>query len=195
LPFQWSCHKIGGPSSLRHRQRSRCALPEIPADAPSGPPAPPPRSAGPGPASLGLTHYEFLHEEDTDPRLPFLDSLLKTLGEEGTICVYSGYEETILGGLAEAFPKYRTRIKAVCRRLWDLLEIIREHYYHPAFGGSFSIKSVLPALCPELSYEGMAIADGTAASTAYGRLIANETPGTERAALRKALLECAFRPS
>ena len=34
------------------------------------------------------------------------------------------------------------------------------HVYHPAFAGSFSLKNVLPALVPEMTYEGMEVADG-----------------------------------
>jgi hypothetical protein len=34
---------------------------------------------------------------------------------------------------------------AVRERLVDLLPIVADHVYHPAFGGSFSIKAVLPA--------------------------------------------------
>ena len=45
-------------------------------------------------------------------------------------------------------------------RLWDLLPVVRNHVYHPAFAGSYSLKSVLPALVPEMSYAGMQVADG-----------------------------------
>ena len=46
-------------------------------------------------------------------------------------------------------------------RLWDLLPVVRNHVYHPRFGGSFSLKYVLPALVPDMTYEGMEVADGT----------------------------------
>ena len=49
----------------------------------------------------------------------------------------------------------------------------RNHVYHPDFGGSFSLKSVLPALVPELRYDGMAIADGGTASLELERLLFN----------------------
>ena len=52
-------------------------------------------------------------------------------------------------------------------RIWDLLPIIQRHYYHPEFHGSFSIKSVLPVLVPELSYEDMEIGDGMAAASQF----------------------------
>ena len=63
------------------------------------------------------------------------------------------------------------RIKKIQRRLWDLLPLMRKHVYHPAFGGSFSLKYVLPALVPEMTYAGMEVADGTDAGLAWESLI------------------------
>ena len=61
--------------------------------------------------------------------------------------------------------------------------------YHPKFQGSFSIKNVLPALVPEMSYENMAVADGTEAGLAYEKMIGGDLDAHERDLLRKALLE------
>ena len=46
-------------------------------------------------------------------------------------------------------------------------------YYHPRFGGSFSIKRVLPALVPELGYDDLAIADGQTAAVRYACMLAS----------------------
>lgn len=72
-----------------------------------------------------------------------------------------------LSDLALWLPEFSVRIKKIQRRLWDLLPIIRNHVYHPAFNGSHSLKSVLPALVPGMTYEGMEVAElpvGVAAS-------------------------------
>jgi hypothetical protein len=53
--------------------------------------------------------------------------------------------------------------------------------------GSHSIKSVLPALIPELSYDGLAIADGEMAMLAYARL-ATVRESEEREKIRQDLL-------
>ena len=50
----------------------------------------------------------------------------------------------------------------------------KKYYYTPDMKGSFSIKNVLPALVPELSYDGMAINDGGIASVAYESLLTEE---------------------
>ena len=52
-------------------------------------------------------------------------------------------------------------------RLWDLLPVVRNHVYHPAFAGSYSLKGVLPALVPEMTYQGMAVANGQDAGLAW----------------------------
>jgi hypothetical protein len=50
----------------------------------------------------------------------------------------------------------------------------KKYYYTPEMLGSYSIKSVLPALVPNLSYEGMDIADGGTASAAFESLYFEE---------------------
>jgi hypothetical protein len=66
---------------------------------------------------------------------------------------------------------------------------MRKHVYHPAFGGSFSLKAVLPALVPDMTYEGMEVADGTGAGLAWESLVRGSLDQVERDKIRKALLE------
>ena len=133
-------------------------------------------------------HYEFLAGDDNDPRQAFIASLCQVLGEKGNIVVYNQqFESQRLWELAEWVPEYAERIRGIQRRLWDLLPVVRNHVYHPAFGGSFSLKAVLPALVPEMSYEGMEVGNGQAAGLAWEAMIAANDDG-ERDAKRKALL-------
>ena len=56
-------------------------------------------------------------------------------------------------------------------RVIDLMSPFRSrHYYTPDMKGSYSIKKVLLALVPNLSYKGLDIADGGAASSSFMRL-------------------------
>ena len=77
-------------------------------------------------------------------------------------------------------------------RFIDLLEPFQQlMYYHPNFNGSFSIKSVLPAMFPDdpaLDYKGLDIQAGDMASMIYADLdqIADES---EKQKIREALLE------
>jgi len=138
-----------------------------------------------------LEHHEFLQDDGNDPRDTFITSLLSVLEghKEAPVIVYSSFESTRLADLSRCFPKYAKRISEVTNRLWDLLPVIRRNVYHPQFYGSFSIKNVLPALVPGLSYENMEIADGSEAGLAYEKLIQEKLEPKEREALRKALLE------
>jgi predicted RecB family nuclease len=134
-------------------------------------------------------HFEFLAKDATDPQREFIASLCSALGKSGSIVVYSAFESQRLSELAAWLPEFAGRIKKIQRRLWDLLPVVRNHVYHPRFAGSFSIKKVLPALVPGMTYEGMEVADGTDAGLAWESLIRGGMDQSERERTRKALLE------
>ena len=136
----------------------------------------------------GLRHSSFLDDGPGDPRERFITSLLEAVPSQGTIVVYSGYEERMMKELAREFPRYETPLLALCERAVDLLRLIRGSYYHPDFYGSFSIKSVLPALVPDLAYDDLEIPEGLAATAAYARLIAGGAPQSEEAKIKESLL-------
>jgi hypothetical protein len=135
-------------------------------------------------------HLEFLATDTSDPRTVFISTLCKALGDCGSIVVYhQQFESQRLSELAAWLPEFAGRVERIQRRLWDLLPVIRDHVYHPAFGGSYSLKSVLPALVPEMSYEGMEVADGQGAGLAWESLIGNGLDADEGDKIRKALLD------
>jgi hypothetical protein len=74
-----------------------------------------------------------------------------------------------------------------------LFPIVRDHYYHPAFGGSYSIKSVLPAIVPSMGYDDLAIQEGGQAASEYYRMVFVETDWIEQAAIKEALLRYCAR--
>ncbi len=134
-------------------------------------------------------HHEFLATDASDPRREFISSLCAALGESGSIVVYSSFESQRLSELASWFPEFADQINAIQARLFDLLPVVREHVYHPAFAGSYSIKSVLPALVPEMTYEGMEVANGQDAGLAWESLVRGSLDRGERDRIRKALLD------
>jgi predicted RecB family nuclease len=134
-------------------------------------------------------HYEFLATDVGDPRREFITSLCGALGESGSIVVYAAFESQRLSELAAWLPEFAKRIKTIHGRLWDLLSVVRNHVYHPAFAGSYSLKAVLPALLPEMSYDGMAVANGQDAGLAWESLVTGSLDKTESDRIRKALLE------
>jgi predicted RecB family nuclease len=134
-------------------------------------------------------HYEFLATDSRDPRREFINSLCSAIGESGSIVVYAAFESQRLSELAAWLPEFAEWIKRIQHRLWDLLPIVREHVYHPAFAGSYSLKAVLPALAPELTYEGMEIANGQDAGLAWESLVHGGLNEFDRERVRKALLD------
>lgn len=142
-----------------------------------------------------VQHHEYLCGDPKDPREELAVRLLESLGREGSICVYSAYEQAILKSLAETLPPLRRELEQVLARLWDLLPVIQEQYYHPEFGGSFSIKLVLPALVPSLDYGDLDIQEGGVAAQRYYRMVFEETDWVEKERIREALLNYCRRDS
>jgi predicted RecB family nuclease len=137
-----------------------------------------------------LEHFEFLAENSSDPRVPFTKSLCETVSGAGNIIVYNeSFEYSRLDDLARWLPPYASQIKKVKVKLWDLLRVIRRTVYHPAFCGSFSLKLVVPAFLPEMTYEDLEVAEGTAAGLVWAQFIDSATPAKQKAHLKKALLE------
>ena len=137
-----------------------------------------------------VEHFEFLATDKSDPRPAFISTLCDALGDRGSIVVYhQQFESTRLSDLAMWLPECSARVKKIQPRLWDLLPVIRDHVYHPAFAGSFSLKSVLPALVPAMTYENMEVGDGQAAGLAWESLIRGGLDQHDRGRIRRALLE------
>jgi hypothetical protein len=70
-------------------------------------------------------------------------------------------------------------------RLLDLLPAVRNHVYHPKFGGRFSLKAVLPALVPDLTYDDLEVRDGAQATVELWRLVFERDALTTRHAERR----------
>ena len=135
-----------------------------------------------------IEHAEYLCVEDKDPCEEFTRALLETLGARGTIFVYANYEKRIVNQLADQFPKFKDQLLDLLVRFKDLHTLIRKHYYHPEFYGSFSLKVVLPVLVPSMNYEDLAIHEGGMASLEYLRMLDPATPPDEQATVKHDLL-------
>lgn len=136
-----------------------------------------------------ITHHAFLGDGLSDPRREFTESLLATLGTEGTIFVYNAaFEKTRLQEMAQAFPEHKAAIEVLMPRIFDLLPLMRNHYYHPDMKGSWSIKAVLPTIAPDLNYKTLTVGHGGAAMEAFAEMMKAETSQERRAELYQALL-------
>jgi len=139
-----------------------------------------------------LEHKEFLADEAEDPRLELTQRLLEDLTDEGTLFAFhQSFEIGVIKSLAQHFDQYAAQLRSLIGRFKDLeIPFNQLMYYHPDFHGSFSIKSVLPALFPndpELDYKNLAIQSGDVAMNVFPHLHEIEDPD-EKEAIRASLL-------
>jgi hypothetical protein len=138
-----------------------------------------------------IEQKEFLHKDETDPRPSLVPILLDGCEEKGTIIAYySKFESDRIKELAKFSPIYAEQLEVLCSRIVDLLPIIRDYVYDPKFMGSFSLKSVAPAILGQsYSYENMIIKSGTDAQRAFEEIISRETPSFRKEELIDAILK------
>lgn len=118
-----------------------------------------------------IKHSAYLAESDIsiDPRLGLIRQLIKETADANTIFVYNiAFERTRLNEMKRDFPLYANELDSIIERLTDLIIPFRKKFYRTESMQSFySIKVVLPILCPELSYHSLEISDGMSASNAF----------------------------
>ena len=136
-----------------------------------------------------ISHSEFLAEGGDDPRADLAEALITQLDGAATIVAYSSYEQTCIRSLIDALPDHQPALERLLALDWvDLLKIVQGHYYHRDFHGSFSIKSVLPAIAPEFGYKDLEIQDGNLASIVFLESNHPDTKPQRREQLRGDLL-------
>ena len=137
-----------------------------------------------------LTHTAFLDLSGNDPREAFTKALILACGESGPVFVYNqGFEKGRISELAELYPDQAPALLSINDRVVDLLPIARKRYYHPSMQGSWSIKAVLPAAIPDLSYDALdGVHDGGGAMSAFIEAIHPKTSTERKAEIENQLL-------
>ena len=139
-------------------------------------------------------HKEFLAASDgSDPRRSLAEQLCKDIPKN--VCMLAFHKDTecnIIKKLAEDFSDLASHLLNISNNIKDLLDPFKAGYYYVSdMGGSFSIKSVLPALFPDdpsLNYHNLdpLVQNGTEAMSIFP-IIKDMTPN-EAVAAREALL-------
>ncbi len=138
-----------------------------------------------------VAHHEWLADGPEDPRPGLARRLVEACRGARTVVAYNAsFERQGIESLAAAVPELSEELLDIAARLADLLPVVRNHVYHPAFGGSFSLKAVVPALVPGPGYDELEVAEGATASVELERLMfrGDGMPAEERQRLREALL-------
>jgi hypothetical protein len=112
-----------------------------------------------------LKHFEYLHNNNSNPVKPLSETLKSQIGKEGTVLVwFERFEKSCNELMATIDPGYKDFYKQLNERIVDLMKPFEAgDYVHKDFFGSASIKHVLPVLIPELSYKDLDIQGGGAA--------------------------------
>jgi hypothetical protein len=133
-----------------------------------------------------LEHRDYLADPSLDCRRELAENLIQDIQGNGSIISYSSFENTEISGLCATFPDLEKELSNILERLVDLEKCVK-CVQHPQFLGRTSIKVVLPALVPDLSYEGLEIADGDTAMVVFA-LMAKGMMGPEEMEQKRAEL-------
>ncbi len=140
-----------------------------------------------------LKHKEFLAVSGEDPRRAIAESLCRDIPMHTCVTAYNrGFECGRINELAQQFPDLAPHLLNIRANIQDLLTPFQSgYYYNRAMGGSFSIKSVLPALFPDdpsLNYQNLeGVHNGGEAMAIFPKI--KDMPPEEAAIARRNLLK------
>ena len=137
-----------------------------------------------------LTHEAFLDLSGNDPSASLARALIEGCGDQGPVFAYNAaFEKMVMRTLGARFPEYEPGLLRIVARVVDLLPIAKARFYDPSQHGRWGLKSILPAACPDLSYEHLnGVADGAMAVVAFREAIAPGTTPERKAKIEKELL-------
>jgi hypothetical protein len=138
-----------------------------------------------------VTHHAHLAERGGDPRPAMAEAVVEACRGAKVVLAYNApFERRCLEHLAASVPEQAEALRDVVSRLADLLPVVRDHVYHPNFGGTFGLKAVTRSLLPDLAYGDLDIAEGGKASEALQGMLLGEVelPPEVRTELRAQLL-------
>lgn len=142
-----------------------------------------------------LCHKEFLGVSGEDPRRAIAERLCEDIPKDVCVLAYNkGFECGRIRELAEYFPDLADHLLNIADNIKDLIDPFRSgHYYNREMGGSFSIKSVLPAIYPDdptLDYHNLeGVHNGSEAMTIFP-LIKDMRPEEQEKARHNLLKYC-----
>lgn len=116
-----------------------------------------------------LKHCEYLHVENGPPIPALAMKLGQDIGAKGSVIVWNkSFEAKVNKDIAMQVPELKPFLLGLNDRMYDLEDIFRKQYVvMREFKGKTSVKMILPALIPTLSYSKLSIQDGGAASNSW----------------------------
>ncbi len=138
-----------------------------------------------------IDHKEYIHRDQSSPLRIIAKKLREDISDQGAVIVWNKtFEAKCNKDLAEANPELSDFLLKLNGRIYDLMEVVRKQkYLRKEFKGKYSIKTVLPVMCPELDYETLEVSNGTQAVMEYENLIFGLYPSEQKEQAFKNLLE------
>lgn len=138
-----------------------------------------------------IEHKEYIHRDQSTPVNVIAEKLRKDIGDEGNVIVWNkGFEGKCNSDLAIVNQNLESFLLGLNERIFDLMEVfLKMEYLHDDFKGSYSIKNVLPVMCPDLSYDSLAVSNGAEAVIEYENLIFGNVPEEEKESKFDSLLK------
>ena len=138
----------------------------------------------------GITHTEWLIQHGQTDNKPLIDQLVNDFwsGDGSYIVWYKWFENSRNDETAVMYPEHQEIFSKVNENTFDLMEIFKNQlYFDRRFGGSCSIKKILPVLT-DISYAGLAVPNGAIAADFLAQL-AQGTLGDQSDSVRADLLQ------
>ena len=140
-----------------------------------------------------LVHHEYIHESLDEPREPLINGMKRHFESSGSIVVYyEPFEKSRLEEMGKDFPQHQKFLNAVSDRIWDQMQIFKTCFEDHRLALSTSIKVVLPAFVPSLSYNNLAVQRGDQAQLEWRRMIDIKCELTKREKITELRTYCKF---
>jgi CRISPR/Cas system-associated exonuclease Cas4 (RecB family) len=137
-----------------------------------------------------LTHKEFL-QRDAELPIKLIEQMEKDIGDAGSIVSWhASFEKTQNKEMAKWYPAKEEFLLNINDRMVDSEDFFKAMYVDACFGGSTSIKKVLPVICPQIGYDELDVQDGATAMEAWQKMI-NASPD-EAEVIASSLLEYCY---
>lgn len=142
-----------------------------------------------------LEHYEFLADPNEDWRAKLAHQLVAACPPDGSIIVWNkGMEYNRIIEMADmpCNADIKDELMSIAERIVDLMVPFRNRVvYNRLMKGSYSLKYVLPALCPyrkDLSYTNLSVNNGLLASQVFSEMMYGNMSELQMTATRRDLL-------
>ena len=137
-----------------------------------------------------IDHHEYIYEGKDCPLKHTVKDMVENIGESGTVLAWNEmFEKGVNRNAAESYTEMAEQLLKVNDRIKDLGDSFKYLYYiDKKFHCSWSIKKVLPVICPECSYKELPINHGDQASSEWIRMNDDSTAPDEKAKIKENLL-------